>query len=444
MSTSLPPLPAPRPHALNALFEALGTIVIPNSCDVVVLAGRLAHERLRAAIAATLSRHPLLRGRPFALRVHGLADDDPERVDAHLLGLVWSERLAADEAPVRFHLTETPSRSYLQTIHTHVYADASACYQLTEQIAAHYAARPSEPPAAGLAVAPAAPRRPAEPGALADRAAGLLQTARDLLTPFAGLATAPRAAPGRRRLARFQLTPRETERLRQAMRARGCSMHAGFQLAFLRAATAFNRGRGVDRPRLRLWDFFSVRPLRAGAATDYDCLALVYPVDLDARWPDDRVLRRCARTVERMRAGALQHHEARFDGLFSLFGPLLPLRWFARLWPWLFKSNVLLTNPGVCPSPLPSFDEVPVLEYVTFPQLFAPADVLLVFSTFRGALRVLAIYDEGAFGHGFHRDLFEPFLRCLGQLSGLDLSSVRTSDGFVARWTAADQERMSA
>src|SRR5690606_11240978 len=123
---------AMKHHALNALFDALADVVAPNSCDIVVIDGQLDGERLRAAIATTLARHPVLC-RPLAggegtppvdLRFHGLADDEPTRVDRHLLGLVWDEPLAPTGRPVRFHVTRTPTRSYLQTIHTHVCADA--------------------------------------------------------------------------------------------------------------------------------------------------------------------------------------------------------------------------------------------------------------------------------------------------------------------------------
>ncbi len=439
-----------RPHALNWLFEALGSVVNPNSCDVVVLAGKLGHDRLRAAITATLARHPVLRGQPFQLRFHALPDDDAARVDDHLLGLIWSERLAPDAAPVRFHVTETPGQTYFQTIHTHVHADATACYLLTEQIAASYGGRGATPGAPGPGLASVA--SPATPGpdrgsrgwrhALAAHARGVAQTARDLRAPFGGLATPRRAAPGRRQLARVTLTPAETDQLRQAARRRGCSIHAFFQLAFLRTATDFNRRRGVARARLRLWDFFSVRPLRGDQAPRYDCLALVYPVELDAAWTDDEVLTRCAATIERLRDGDIYSHAARFDDLFAGFGRWLPQRWFAGLWPALFKSNVMLTNPGVCPSRLPCFGDTAVVDYVTFPQLFAPAEIMLVFSTFRGGLRVLAVYDEAALGAAFHGELFRPFLRRLGELGGLDLAAVTTGDGFVARWSAAAADRL--
>ena len=72
---------------------------------------------------------------------------------------------------------------------------------------------------------------------------------------------------------------------------------------------------------------------------------------------------------------------------------------------------------------------------MTFPQLFAPADLLLVFSTFRGRLRILSIRDELAFGDRFHDELMAPFLAQLDALGGGDVVPRMSHDGFVARWS---------
>ncbi len=440
-------------HAINALFDSLGEAVSPNSCDVVVIDGRLDHARLRAAIAQTLARHPILcrplgardgsdHALPIDLRFHALPDD-PARVDAHLLAQIWDEPLDPRGRPVRFHVTETPTRTYLQTIHTHVYADATACYTLTEQLAAAYAGRvvvDDEAP-------PLAWPRPDRRARLRTRLQGLAQLAREVVRPFAGLALAPHR-PGPRRMTRIVLSEADTAQLRRVARARGHSIHAGFQLAMLRAAHAFNAARGVDRPGVRLWDFFSLRPMLETTGPRYDCLALIYPVDLDARWSDAATTAHCAEVVRRMRGGELEDHAARFDAIFRAAGKRSPMPGFARLWPALFKSNVFLTNPGVCPSNLPRFGDAAVIDYVTFPQLFAPADVMFVFSTFRDRLRIHVVYDEAAFGGAFRLGLLRPFLAELDAQAGLHLAAAPTRDGFVASWTARpatpDKDRAAA
>jgi len=75
-----------------------------------------------------------------------------------------------------------------------------------------------------------------------------------------------------------------------------------------------------------------------------------------------------------------------------------------------------------------------VVDYVTFPQLFFPAELLFVFSTFRDRLRILVVYDRDAFGPSLHEELFRPFLDRLGELAGLDFSSASTRDGVMASW----------
>jgi hypothetical protein len=429
-------------HALNALFDAFADVVVPNSCDVVVIDGELDRERLREAIATTVARHPVLchplaggEGTPpIDLRFHVLEDDEPASVDRHLLGLIWDEPLAPRGRPVRFHVTLTPTRSYFQTIHTHVYADASACYLLTMQIAESYAqphARVAGDPAhvapAALLASAGSPRE-----RFLHHVRGLLQTLRDWRAVPAGLAVRAGAPVGQRKLTRLTLTEDQTKRLRAAARARGHSMHAFFQLAFLRAATEYNRRRGVLRPTLRMWDFFSLRPLLDRDSTRYDCLALIYPVMLDARWSDDECLTRCSETVKRMRAGELLTHAARFESLRRI----VPRRRFMRVWPALFKSNVFFTNPGVCPSPLRRFGELDVVDYVTFPQLFDPSDVQFIFSTFRERLRILVIHDEAAFGTSLRSELLSAFFRRIAGLGEVDLEPDAGCEGFVARWQA--------
>lgn len=429
-------------HALNALFDALADVVVPNSCDIVVMEGELDRERLREAIARTVARHPVLC-RPLAggegtppidLRFHLLEDDEPARVDRHLLGLIWNEPLAPTGRPVRFHVTLTPTRSYFQTIHTHVYADASACYLLTMQIAESYAQPHACMTGDPEHVAPAELLAPVSSwrARAMHHVRGLVLTVRDWLAAPGGLAVPAGAPVGQRKLTRLTLTGDQTKRLRATARARGHSMHAFFQLAFLRTAADFNRRRHVLRPSLRIWDFFSLRPLLDREGTRYDCLALIYPVVLDAGWSDDECLAHCSETVKRMRAGELLTHAARFESLRRL----VPRRRFMRVWPSLFKSNVFFTNPGVCPSPLPRFGELEVIDYVTFPQLFDPSDVQFIFSTFRDRLRILVIHDEAAFGASFRSELLLEFFRRLGALGDVDLEPDAGREGFVAGWLA--------
>jgi hypothetical protein len=138
--------------------------------------------------------------------------------------------------------------------------------------------------------------------------------------------------------------------------------------------------------------------------------------------------------VQTLRAGAAVAHAERFRWLIRILGAALP-----SAWPYLFKSNVFLTNPGVCPSRLDAIGDVPVIDYVTFPQLFLPAKVMFVIATFRDCLRILAIYDRAAFGENFEDALFTPFLAELQRVSGTDLDAAPLP-GFIAGWNPAPSQ----
>lgn len=453
---------------LNLFYHAMSHRINPNSCDLVVLDGHLDHRALKHAACRALQRHPqlssylLTRGRqyfwrvprdemPVDFRIHSLNVEDPGAVDACLMANIWGERLPLESGrPIRFHLIETPRRSYLQTIHTHVYADATSCYTLTEHIAESYAAYIAGRPFSTT------------PIDLEERSARALSTMRhptrvrlkhildgarmnlpDLFGPGGGLAL-PERPPGPRAFSRVSLDPRQTKELIAAARSLKSTLHNLIKLAFLRAADGFNRRRGAPSRPLRVWDFFSLRSMAPQeAAGVYDCLAVIYPVGMDPAWSNEEALRVFKDQVHGLRAGGAVAHAERFWWLFRILGAALPLAWLGAGWPYLFKSNVFLTNPGVCPSRLDAIGGVPVIDYITFPQLFLPAKVMFVVATFRDCLRILAIYDRAAFDENFEDALFTPFLAELDRVSGIGIDASPPLPGFIAAWNPATSEPAS-
>ena len=81
---------------------------------------------------------------------------------------------------------------------------------------------------------------------------------------------------------------------------------------------------------------------------------------------------------------------------------------------------------------------------LVFPQLFFPADVMFIFSTFRDRLRILTLYDHDAFAETFHDELFAPFLVHLGKLANLDFGMLKTRDGFAASWQDQPSQRVTS
>ena len=184
-------------------------------------------------------------------------------------------------------------------------------------------------------------------------------------------------------------------------------------------------------------------PSLSEAVNPNSCDVIVIDGHLDARWSDDETLAACTANVKRMRAGGVREHVSRFEALAE-HGARSPTTRFMDVWSDIFKSNVFFTNPGVCPSDLRTFGENTVVDYVTFPQLFAPADVMFVFSTFRGRLRVLAVYDEAVFASRFQEEIFRPFLAKLAEITGVELSGATSQEGFVASWTHEGEPAVSS
>jgi LmbE family N-acetylglucosaminyl deacetylase len=449
----------PRERALsplNLFYQMMSHRINPNSCDLVVLDGHLDHRVLKQATWRALQRHPVLssylltrRGEyfwrvprdqmPVDFRIHSLPRDDPGAVDACLTANIWGEPLALEsDRPVRFHLIETPRRSYFQTIHTHVYADATSCYTLTQDIAESYAAHMAGRPFSTVPIdaeersarALSTMRHPIR-ARLKHIFDGARMNLTDLFRRGGGLAL-PERPPGPRAFSRVSLDPRQTKELLAAARNVTTTLHNLVKLAFFRAADGFNRRRGARSRPLRVWDFFSLRSMAPPeAASMYDCMAVIYPVGMNPAWSDEEALRVFKDQVHALRAGQAFAHTERFWWLLRVLGAVLPLAWLGAVWPYLFKSNVFLTNPGVCPSRLDAIGGVPVIDYVTFPQLFVPAKVMLVVATFRDRLRILAIYDRAAFDENFEDALFTPFLAELRRLSGIDLDASPPLPGLI-------------
>lgn len=427
--------------ALNRVYQTIGSVLDVNSCDVLTLDGRLDTSLLREAARRALAKHPPMTAHlvqrpwrgdlwrvpdeelPVDLRLHRLETTDPKAIDDHLMGNIWDEPLPLYTGrPVRFHLTETPRRSYLQVIHTHTYADARSCFRIVHDVATAYTAleagepfddRPIDLTDRSLEGLFGADLTRREKAKYYSRALWL--NAKDLLTPDRGLAL-PAGPPGPRRIHPHVFTPECTAHMVRCGRAWGSSLHGLLRLAYLRAGEAFNRERGKATRKLRIWDLFSLRRMLRESADDvYDSLVVPFPVDLDSRWSDAEALREASAQVRQLRDGDAYAHAYRLHLLFLLAAPVLPERWLELGRESQTRSNVYFTNPGVYPYELEAFGSVAIEDYYTFPQLFPPGKVLFIFTTFRGSLRIHALHDTTAFPDGFEV-LLDPFLEELDRI----------------------------
>jgi hypothetical protein len=431
-----PQAPGPKSWPLTPMnlgFHYLGAVTNTNACALFVFDSRLDLGRLEAAIHAALARHPLLncrlrkRGRryfwqassdelPIQLRVHELDSDEAELVHQHLLDRVWSEPLALEVSrPIRFHLTQTPLRTYLQIVSPHTITDAQAIVRIARDLAECYSALE-------------AGRQPDQtPLEVQDRAADQIVLGRisrwarlwhffhalwlillDVLRPDVGLDLAQERGGTDLRFIEFE--PGFIDHLVGAAKRQRTSVHAVFSLAILRAY----QQSGPSRPErwLRALDQVSLRGyLGPEAAEVFDVLSIPYSLRMNPRWSDAEVVTNITTTLRTLRDGAIFSEILRMR-IYTTLAKLLPTSFLVDVVTGLvMKTNLLTTNPGALRSEVHAFGSVPVCSFCTFPPLLPPSRVSILFFTYQRQLRTLLLYDRAAL-----RDPEQLLERLAGQL----------------------------
>jgi hypothetical protein len=83
---------------------------------------------------------------------------------------------------------------------------------------------------------------------------------------------------------------------------------------------------------------------------------------------------------------------------------------------YITRGNILCTNPGPIPYEFDRLGPVPVTDFYGFSQMFPPGRIMLVFTTFRGSLRLGVMFDRDAFPEGVETAVVDPLIRHLSDL----------------------------
>lgn len=392
--TAAPPSPVPAhlPASAPALvWRRLADLDDVRSCELVTFDGRLDAATLEAAAAWLPTQHPLLgavwdgagwRTGAVPLRVEVAACADR---DAALAG-TWAD---GDPARADVTLLRGPDHDWLRMRVPHDRTDARSGAQVMQDLADAYAAiEAGGAPTVRADPAPWAPSRLFRARA-ADWAGALRRLLRDLRARPA-FAVPPDAPRGAIRVAVHDTGAGTLPALKAHAARAGTTVHA----LLLRAA---GRAFGVHR----LFDLVTLRPL---AAAPVDARSDVLVVPWVQTWPpgasEADARRAIAAQVAEVKHGGARAELARLR-LYAALAVVAPTALAARLTArWLVKADVVVTNPGPVHVPLERFGRVPVSDFVNFPRLPTPARAGLVFTTFRGRLRVVALWDDAAFPQG--------------------------------------------
>ena len=244
-----------------------------------------------------------------------------------------------------------------------------------------------------------------------------LSLIRDFLTPASGFGF-PERPRGASRLLRIRLEEPALQRLRAAARLGGITAHTLFSAALARLRSHHR----PDAPPLRFVDLSDLRPLIAPEEREQlACLVLPFsqtlPRAADARGArGERALRRLMRSIKALRGGRALAEFYRLR-LYVFFARCLPLeRISAGLFRWVLKTDLVTTNPGPVPFSFERCGSIPVLDFINFPNISGGARLGLIYTTFRGALRILCIADSAALTEGEQR---APLQALTGEIEGL-------------------------
>lgn len=74
---------------------------------------------------------------------------------------------------------------------------------------------------------------------------------------------------------------------------------------------------------------------------------------------------------------------------------------------WLFKTNLTTTNPGPAPVNFQHFGDLELLDFINFPQIAPPAELGIIYTTYREELRIVCLFDQSRWDQGELNELIE-------------------------------------
>lgn len=434
--------------ALAGVFVQLARYDNVNTNQIIVVAGAIEAERLRAAVQRTIASFPLLLARPasggrsvargafqpgdVALEVyayHGRCDfADPA---FRQLLMSFSDRARIDwgrRIPIQLWLVVAADRAssclYINT--SHAVADAKSDCLLLARIMTEYA-RQAAPAAAGTEICDTVHEfeslRQIRPEwyrlgrHLGRRLAALASITRDVTRGDQGFPVNP-AEGGSARAMDFchsVLPPRLQRRVHHAAARHGVTANTLLCTALVRTVERLS---GVRRGWASVVCAVSLRRLiDARFAGSFRNYLVASRLRLPLGVPTARLLAAVAREVERARGPGIEMEIGKLEWLETL----LRWPWLRPLTRWLLArsmgTNACYSNPGVIEEDLSCFGDpsLPTLQYAGFGCLVHPFDFILYTPTVAGRLQLDLIYRKSRFAD-VEADFMAPYREALSCL----------------------------
>lgn len=446
--------------AFDMLFFFPAQLDIGNSCDILVLNGKVDRDRFKKAVQLLSSRHPLLNQRlqrklwkyswvpideniEFDIRYYNAETQDEQETISTLAKRVWDEPIDLySERVVRFYITESETKSYVQIISHHVCADGTACTLLASDLAECYGAvTENRPPM---------PQHTTEQLADADReVTSQLSFTERCWFFISALVTIlievifnryepsiPTENPGDKKVInvkKMNLGEEGLTDLKQAAKRKSTTLHPLLLTALARAKDDYLSKRNITKNKITIVDLFSMRDMTENNMSRvYNSLVTFFLRHIDSSQSDEEII---ASLNSQLRPETK-------DKLYIRYYFVQIITWL-KFFPQRFQdpacdvlctqlmpSNISVTNPGLVKYPIDTFGELDIVDYYTFPYLYGTIRIMFLANTFHNKLNITCIYDTSAFSAD---DIEEFMAKYASKLKGM-------TEGNIAPSTSLDEQ----
>jgi len=438
---------ARKTSMLNNLFAFLNCLVNGNSCMYFELSKKIDLDVLQASVDILVRRHALLNcGFKSSMFSYRWSDDKPldpvvvnhQKIEVgnrdamirHLTNNAWGERFdLAHERQLRVYYVEYNGGAVVQLVPNHILADGRAADLLMADLASIYhqlAANNCDVDDLAASVKCDYAESSVQLFAghmskgerLAYTMAALKNIVSDIFRPAHGIFV-KKSSRGNTRVHVETVDDKLFVMMKSRLKANGFTVHPMLVSAVLRAIEEFNDSKGFKAESLRVSDMFSMLPFADQNLTGvYDCFVVPFTSYYTLKKNNLEMMNQVRDTVGRYKSGGIFEELFR-QNIYALTGKFSPKKLATYLViKYIAKSNVIISNPGRVKFDIPDMGNAEIVNYTSFSQLFPPAKIFFLFSSFKGALRLNILYDENAFDEGDVSNVIaKSFVRHLHQMS---------------------------
>lgn len=431
----------------NRMFQVLSEFANEqsngNSCELIKVAGPVDRIRLKNAVKLVIAKHDNLRavilsrkGEQFRtvksnvpeveLEYQELDLEGESQIRTYLADNVWrTAPLGLTKPPIiKVYVSKIGGFHYIQFVTSHVWSDAKSGFQLVADILSFY--DKPEQNEANVEREPCAREFDEDVLKIARKEGvaigwwpAFIQMVRDLFYRGGGISVAQGAPQKTQFYIHHFAQEKMLEQVKQEAKRRDITVHSLLIPVLVDCCHDHDLNRGVNNIHYTLHDLYSLRGCGENEYRDtYD--NFVFPFEYTVKWDHDlqKMIESVTDEVNRIKNGDIYKEYNKERLMLDLLRFLPRKAAFRFLFKYCIKGNIICTNPGIIPYDFPMLGDSEIVDFYNFPQLFPPGEAMFVFSTFRGVMRILVVYNQSAIDDVAMHSLVSSFETKLGEIIG--------------------------